>query len=99
MVCHEPTRTTMRGVKHALPSIQQVIDLTMACGSLTNPAIAPHGISVNTQALAEDEARRYLAQVSQEHGLPATDPVRFGVGSIVDRLISAYPQSRWAAAR
>jgi uncharacterized NAD-dependent epimerase/dehydratase family protein len=93
IVCHEPTRRTMRGVQHALPSIQQVIDLTIACGQLTNPAIAPHGIAVNTQALEEAEARRYLAQVAEAHELPATDPVRFGVAAIVDRLEAAYPHS------
>ena len=34
VVCHEPTRTHMRGVKHTLPSIRDVIDLTVACGRL-----------------------------------------------------------------
>jgi uncharacterized NAD-dependent epimerase/dehydratase family protein len=96
VVCHEPTRKTMRGVRHPLPTIQQVIDLTIACGALTNPAIAPHGIAVNTQALDEASARRYLAQLSEAHELPATDPVRFGVGAIVDRLVAAFPQTRWA---
>jgi uncharacterized NAD-dependent epimerase/dehydratase family protein len=50
----------MRGVSHALPSIQQVIDLTIACGQLTNPAIDCAGIAVNTQKLGEDEARALL---------------------------------------
>ena len=61
VVCHEPTRTTMRGVPHPLPTIQQVIDLTVQLGSLTNPAIRPVGIAVNTQALGEAEARALLA--------------------------------------
>lgn len=91
VICHEPTRTTMRGVKHALPTIAEVIDLTIRCGRLTNPDIAPHGIAVNTQALGEDEARRYLTELESEYSLPATDPVRFGVGAIVDRLVAAYP--------
>src|SRR6185295_214731 len=29
VVCHEPTRTTMRGVAHPLPSIAEVIDRTI----------------------------------------------------------------------
>ena len=93
VVCHEPTRTTMRGVKHPLPSISDVIDLNIRCGSLTNPAIRPVGISVNTQKLGEDEARRYLATLAKEHDLPASDPIRFGVEDIVDRLVALYPQS------
>lgn len=93
VVCHEPTRTTMRGVKHPLPSITDVIDLTIRCGRLTNPAITCTGISINTQALGEAEARAYLDRLANEHGLPATDPVRFGVGALVDRLAALYPQS------
>jgi len=86
VVCHEPTRTRMRGVEHPLPSIRDVIDLTTHCGQLTNPAIRCTGIAINTQALAEPEARALLERVSAEHDLPATDPVRFGVDSLVARL-------------
>ena len=86
VVCHEPTRTTMRGVGHALPSIQEVIDMTIACGRLTNPAIACTGIAVNTQKLDEAEARALLAGLAKDHGVPATDPIRFGVSELVDRL-------------
>ncbi len=94
VVCHEPTRTTMRGVQHPLPSIQEVIDLTIECGKLTNPAIKPVGISVNTQALGEAEAKSYLAGLEKEHGLPATDPIRFGVESIVDRVVADFPAGK-----
>ncbi|UMY18065.1 DUF1611 domain-containing protein [Methylobacterium organophilum] len=91
VICHEPTRTRMRGVQHPLPSLRQVIDLTVLCGRLTNPDIRPVGIAVNTQALSEDEARRLLADLAAEHDLPATDPVRFGVEPIVDRIAAAFP--------
>ncbi|MCK0196481.1 DUF1611 domain-containing protein [Ancylobacter sp. 6x-1] len=93
VVCHEPTRRTMRGVAHELPSIAEVIALTIRCGRLTNPAIRPFGIAVNTQHLGEDEARRLLETTARELELPATDPVRFGVEAIVDRLAEAFPAS------
>jgi uncharacterized NAD-dependent epimerase/dehydratase family protein len=93
VVCHEPTRTTMRGVKHALPSIREVIDLTIRCGSLTNPAIRPIGIAVNTEALGEAEALALLASLGQEHALSATDPIRFGVEGLVEALLALYPHS------
>lgn len=93
VVCHEPTRTNMRGVKHPLPTIRQVIDLTVQLGSLTNPAIRPVGIAVNTQALAEGEARALLDKLASEHGLPATDPVRFGVDGLVDRIVADFPEA------
>ncbi|GJE60908.1 N-acetyltransferase DgcN [Methylobacterium trifolii] len=91
VVCHEPTRSTMRGVEHSLPTIGQVIDLTVQLGQLTNPNIRPTGIAVNTQALDEDAARSVLEKLSAEYGLPATDPVRFGVDSLVDRLVAEFP--------
>lgn len=98
VVCHEPTRTTMRGVKHPLPSIQDVIDLTVRCGALTNAAIRPVGISINTENLGEAEAKAYIEDVARVHNLPATDPICFGVESIIDRLVSEFPQSASAKA-
>lgn len=86
IVCHEPTRTTMRGVSNSLPSIQQVIDMTVACGQLTNPQIRCTGIAVNTQKLAEADAKALLEELAGTYGVPATDPIRFGVAGLVDRL-------------
>lgn len=93
VVCHEPTRLQMRGVEHALPAIDEVIDLTIRCGKLTNPAIRPVGPAVNTQALGDVEARAYLDALSADHALPAVDPVRYGVGPIVDRLAADFPDA------
>jgi uncharacterized NAD-dependent epimerase/dehydratase family protein len=91
VVCHEPTRRTMRGVSHPLPSIREVIDLTIRCGALTNPAIRPAGIAVNTEALDEEAARDYLKRQEQDYALSAADPVRFGVAAIVDRIAADFP--------
>jgi uncharacterized NAD-dependent epimerase/dehydratase family protein len=86
VVCHEPTRQTMRGVPARLPSIREVIDATTSMGRLTNPAIACTGIAVDTSRITEDEARELLASISAEHGVPATDPIRFGTMPIVEEL-------------
>lgn len=86
VVCHESTRTNMRNVKHPLPSIQQVIDLTIACGQLTNPNIRCVGIAVNTQALDEATAVSTMAEIAKVHDLPTVDPIRTGVAPIVARL-------------
>ena len=91
VVCHEPTRRTMRGVAHPLPTIGEVIQANIAAGRLTNPAIAPLGIAINTEHLDETAAREVCAAAAAEWGLPATDPVRFGIGPLVDRLLSLYP--------
>lgn len=91
VVCHEPTRTRMRGVQHALPTIRDVIEQVTACGRLTNPAIRPVGIAINTEHLSEKEARRVCEEAAAFHELPASDPVRFGVAPIVDRLLEIFP--------
>jgi len=90
VVCHEPTRTRMRGVAHPLPTIDAVIDATVGCGRLTNPEIRCVGIAVNTQALAAGDAKRLLHRLSQQYALPSVDPVRYGVGPIVDLLAQTF---------
>ncbi len=91
VVCHEPTRRKMRNVEHPIPDIADVIDLTVRCGSLTNPDIRCVGIAVNTAALDEAEGRRVIEEISARYDLPASDPVRFGVAPIVDRLVQEFP--------
>jgi uncharacterized NAD-dependent epimerase/dehydratase family protein len=90
VVCHEPTRTKMRGVQHPLPTIAAVIEETVRLGRLTNPGIRPIGIAINTAALDEDAARRCLAEASAAHDLPAVDPIRTGVAPIVDAIAAAF---------
>jgi uncharacterized NAD-dependent epimerase/dehydratase family protein len=97
VVCHEPTRRTMRGVDFALPTIRQVIEATLACGRLTNPEIRCVGLAVNTAALGEEEARRCLDELGAAEGLPASDPVRFGVEAIVRNLRDAFSGAGAAA--
>ncbi|MEM9221664.1 MAG: DUF1611 domain-containing protein, partial [Pseudomonadota bacterium] len=90
VVCHEPTRTHMRGVTTPLPTITQVVEMTVSLGSLTNPAIRPAGIAINTAALGKADARAAIAEAERAHGLPATDPVRFGVDPIVAHLKTEF---------
>lgn len=94
VVCHEPTRKTMRGVPCGLPTIGDVIHMTISLGRLTNPAIRCVGISINTEHLDEAVAKAELATAAKLHGLPATDPVRFGVEPIVAEIARAFPSTK-----
>jgi len=91
VLCHEPTRTTMRGVPAPLPDLQTCIDLNLACGRLTNPAVVCVGISVNTSKLMRVAARDYLARLGERMGMPAVDPIAYGVGPLVDNLLKLVP--------
>ena len=89
LVCTEAGRTHVVGwPEFELPSIQDVIDSAIEIGQRTNPEIACIGISANTSSLEEAEALAYLAELEREHGLPATDPMRFGMAKIVDAIRS-----------
>ena len=93
IVCHEPTRTKMRNVQHALPTIGQVIDRVILEGSLTNPEIKCIGIAINTQALSDAQATAELERTAKQFSLPCVDPIRTGTGPLVDELVRQFPSS------
>jgi uncharacterized NAD-dependent epimerase/dehydratase family protein len=87
VLCHEPTRTHMRGLPHyPLPGLKECMEANLAAARLTNPKVKFVGASINTKNLSDNEAKDYLAKVEQEIGLPTVDPLRTGVGRIVDNL-------------
>lgn len=87
VICHEPTRTHMRGLPHyPLPDIQTCIDANLRAARLTNPAVRCVAASVNTAALSEADAKACLGEIEKRLGMPAVDPFRTGVGRIVDLL-------------
>ncbi|HUV38201.1 MAG TPA: DUF1611 domain-containing protein [Planctomycetota bacterium] len=50
------------------------------------------GLSVITAGLDEAAARGELAELEDRHGLPATDPLRFGVDNLADALIHFFEE-------
>ncbi len=87
VVCHEPTREHMRGLpSYSLPKLEEVRDMALALAKVANPACKVIGYSINTQHMAEADAKAYLAKVEADLGLPATDPFRFGAEKLVDAL-------------
>ena len=87
ILCHEPTRKTMRGLPdYALPSLEDVRDTALTLARFANPACKVVGISINTQHMSESEAETYLAEVETRLGLPAVDPFRQGAAKLADAL-------------
>ena len=87
IICHEPTRTHMRGLpEYSPPSMQAVSDMALALAKVANPGCQVVGVSVNTQHMSEDEANAYLAEVEAEMGLPAVDPFRHGAERLADAI-------------
>jgi uncharacterized NAD-dependent epimerase/dehydratase family protein len=79
VVCHEPGRTHVIGRPElVLPSIEDTIELNLALGRRTNPAIRCGGVSLNTSQVSEKEAKRLIESEGRRLGLPVADPVRGG---------------------
>lgn len=88
VLCHEPTRTHMRGLpNYSLPSLHDCMDACLRVARLTNPAVRFVGIAANTALLDDAAANRFLGETEDEFGLPTSDPMRTGVGKLVDTLV------------
>jgi uncharacterized NAD-dependent epimerase/dehydratase family protein len=79
VVCHDPMRERLLGDEaFPVPSVDEIIDLTLRLGRRTNPAIRIGGVSFNTARLDEAKARDVMAAEAKRLGLPVADPIRGG---------------------
>ena len=60
--------------------------MNLTAARITNPDVKVIGISVNTSSVSEDEALAYCKSVADQLGLPCVDPIRHGVGALVEAL-------------
>jgi uncharacterized NAD-dependent epimerase/dehydratase family protein len=91
VACHQPGRTRIVGLEDfALPSLEELIDLTLRLGRRTNPAIRCAGISLNTAHLETAARADLFAETGAVLGLPVADPML--PGPAFDALIGAILQ-------
>ena len=88
IVCHEPTRTNMRGVNMKIPSIGDVIQKTIELGSLTNPTIECVGVALNTSNMTEG-IENLKVKISNMYSLPCLDPLQDDLSPIVKKIESS----------
>ncbi|MEL0200902.1 MAG: DUF1611 domain-containing protein, partial [Aquiluna sp.] len=67
-------------------TIGEVIDRAIEIGKRTNPSIHCIGISANTSKLSGPEAKQFLENLEKEFGVPAVDPMRFGMAGITNSI-------------
>ena len=95
ILCHQSSRQYIGDYRKAswlrIPPLADYIRWYEEIGAMVNPTRVV-GIALNTYDLSEEEARAACAQASEETGLPATDPVRFGGTPLVDAVIQAREQ-------
>lgn len=87
VMCHEMGRPHMRHLPHQpMVSLADCVDANLRAAAVTSDNVQLAGFAINTSNFPEQEARDYCAQVSAEFGVPATDPVRFGIDAIAALL-------------
>ncbi|MCR6685058.1 N-acetyltransferase DgcN [Pseudoxanthomonas sp.] len=91
VLCHEPGRAHMRGLKHyPVPGLRETLEANLEAARLTSPGVVAVGVALNTSRLPAAEAEAACRQAEDLLGLPAQDPVRDGVARIVDRLQACF---------
>ena len=93
ILCHQATRDYI-GDYHGrepwvkIPSYTEMIDIYERAARPVHPTKVI-GICLNTYDMDEKAARDAIAKAQKETGLPATDPVRFASGPLVDAIVRA----------
>lgn len=93
ILCHRQSRRLI-GEYHpddawrVIPSLRDMARMYEEAAAWVRPAPVI-GVALNTQGLADAEARAAVAAAARETGLPATDPVRFGPGPLVEAVAAA----------
>lgn len=89
ILCHAAGRAHINGFpRYAIPPLAECMDLYLRCARVTSPAVRFAGVSLNTAALSESEARAAVARASEQTGVPCTDVVRYGAGPLADALLA-----------
>jgi uncharacterized NAD-dependent epimerase/dehydratase family protein len=91
ILCHKAGLETIRNYPQIpLPPMSALIAKYEEAARWVRPQGMPPakvvGISVNTSALPETDAKAYLNRLADETGLPVTDPVRYGVSNLMQAL-------------
>lgn len=87
--CHKAGTTGIEGYNNCpFPSLTRMIAINEDAVNWLHPQHNSKvvGISLMTSHLSEQAARDEIKKVEAETGLPATDPIRFGVDKLMDAL-------------
>jgi uncharacterized NAD-dependent epimerase/dehydratase family protein len=86
VLCHKPDqRFVEEDERFPIPPLRELVELHERISLIARPARVV-AVALNTRDLDDAAARRAVAAAADETGLPATDPVRFGAGRLVDAI-------------
>ena len=93
ILCHQATREYL-GDYHGrdpwvkIPPYRELIDIYERAMAPVRPT-RTIGICLNTFDMSDRDARAAIARATAETGLPATDPVRYDPGPLVEAILTA----------
>lgn len=83
ILCHDAASTSIKGANVPLPPLDELIEIYESAMRPIHPGRVT-GLCLMTRHLDEAAARRACDQAAARCGLPATDPVRFGVAGLAE---------------
>ena len=95
LLVHRADQTSIERLPQIpLPALQELVNLCEALAALGRPraAGAPprvRAVALNTARLGEQDARSAVASVSDQLGLPCTDPIRWGGEWLLDAVLNS----------
>ena len=87
ILCHQAGRAHIRAYTVPIPPLSQVRAMYEQAAAWLKPAPVV-AVALNTYGLPEEDARAAIDAATEETGLPATDPVRYGAGALLDALLA-----------
>lgn len=88
ILCHQPGLETIKSFPdYPVVPVETAIGRYLDIARMTNAGVRFVGASLDTLGIEEDRARSLCREMTQRTGLPATDPLRFGMDAIMDRML------------
>jgi uncharacterized NAD-dependent epimerase/dehydratase family protein len=92
VLCHDPSRDHMRGIPgRPLPGLKECLEENLRVAAVTSAHLRVIGVCLNTSAMNPAAAQRLCRGTEDLLGLPCTDPIAFGVESLVDEILCSVP--------
>ncbi len=85
ILCHAPTREKVRYTENDMPDLKTAIKIYESMAGIVNKSKVI-GISLNCHDLSDAEAKLEIAKAEKETGLPATDPIKFGIDKLFEAI-------------
>ncbi|CUX96219.1 dithiobiotin synthetase [Candidatus Gullanella endobia] len=87
VMCHEMNRLHMRHLPHQpMVKLDVCVDANLRAAAVTCRNVKLAGFAINTSNVSNSKARNYCHLLRKRFGVPATDPLRFGIGEITTLL-------------